>query len=344
MTTTLREAVLTCLGDFPPVVPTNWRREGSEQRGDILYTRVTYAVAPAERVWGWLLEPGAALSPGKGAGQTTGEVPSPLPPSSLPGILALHQHAGEYYLGKAEPAGLGGNPNYHYGLELARRGYVVFCPDHLAFEDRRPPEYERVAQPGSLQDRGYEDWLGKSYLVRGSTLQAKYLSDLARALDVLAEQPGVDAKAIGCIGHSLGGQEALWLAWYDERIKAAVSSCGVSLLSTIVRDRINHNMALWLPGLLKVADMDAVVAGIAPRAVLLIQGDQDPIFPLDGVHHIGRVAHLAYTDSGQPDRFALTTFPGGHGFPIEMRKAAYQWLDTWLKRPTRARRTPEPLW
>ena len=345
--TNLREAILACLGDFPPAVPTDWRREGVETRGDIVYTRVSYDLAADERVWGWLLEPVRDPSPDKGGATTPPSLPGKggggLGPQR-PAILALHQHAGEYYLGKAEPAGLGGNPAYHYGLELARRGYTVFCPDHLAFEDRRPPEYERVARPGALQDRGYEDWLGKAYLVRGSTLQAKYLSDLARALDVLAEQPGVDPAALGCIGHSLGGQEALWLAWYDERIRAAVSSCGVSLVSTIVRDRINHNMALWLPGLLKVADMDAVVAGIAPRAVMLIQGDQDPIFPLDGVHHIGRVAHLAYTDCGQPDRFALTTFPGGHGFPVEMRKAAYQWLDTWLKRPTRARRTPEPLW
>src|SRR3954452_17454682 len=35
----------------------------------------------------------------------------------VPGILCLHQTNGK--LGKAEPAGLGGNPNLHYALHLA---------------------------------------------------------------------------------------------------------------------------------------------------------------------------------------------------------------------------------
>lgn len=334
----VRDAILACLGDFPPVAPTNWAVEGREAAGGILYSRVAYDVAPGERVWAWLLQL-AAEQPSEGATPT-----SDANPVKRPAILALHQHAGQFYIGKAEPAGLGGDTNMHYGLELARRGYLVLCPDHLGFEDRRPAEYERVARPGALQDGAYELWLGKSLIARGSSLQAKYLADLARAIDVLVEQPEVDASAVGCIGHSLGGQEALWLAWYDPRIKVTVSSCGVSLLSTVIRDRINHNMAVWVPGLLKVGDMDSLVAGIAPRACLIIQGEHDPIFPLDGVHHIGRVAQHAYRDCGLPDRFALTTFPGGHAFPIEMRKAAYHWLDRWLKPPTRARRTPEPLW
>lgn len=325
MTTPIRDAIMACLGEFPPVVDPRWTAESSLDRDAIRYTRVAYDVAEGERITAWLLRPVDAQGP-------------------LPGILALHQHAGQFYIGKAEAAGLAGDANVQYGLELARRGYLVLCPDQPGFEDRRPPEYERIEKPNSLGDGAHEVWLGKSLLVRGSSLQAKYLSDMARALDVLAAQPDVIPTALGCIGHSLGGQEALWLAWYDHRIQVAVSSCGVSMISTIIRDRINHNMALWVPSLLTVADMDAVVAGIAPRACLLIQGDSDPIFPLDGVHHVGRVAHQMYADHGQVDHFALTLFPGGHSFPAEMRKAAYHWLDRWLKGRDRSRRVPEPLW
>lgn len=325
MTIPLRDTILACLGDFPAPVAPRWADEGGFERHGVRYSRVTYDVAAGERVAAWLLRP------------LDGDGPRP-------GVLALHQHAGQFYIGKAEAAGLAGDANVQYGLDLARRGYIVVCPDHVAFEERRPPEYERVERPGSLADGAHETWLGKALLTEGSSLQAKYLSDMSRALDVLAAQPDVRPDALGCIGHSLGGQEAIWLAWYDDRIRAAVSSCGVSMLSAIIRDRINHNMALWVPGLLKVADMDAIVAGIAPRAMLLIQGESDPIFPLDGVHHIGRVAAHVYTDHGQPDRFALTTFPGGHSFPVEMRKAAYNWLDQWLGRRPRNRRTPEPLW
>lgn len=319
----VRAAMLARLGAFPPPAPLDWQADGEERRDDIRYTRVAYTLAPGERVWAWLLRP------------TSGAA------TPLPGILAIHQHAGQFYLGKAEPAGLAGEPMYHYGLELARRGYAVLCPDLLGFEDRRPPEYERVANPGAAGDGGYERWLAVTLLAQGSSLQARYLSDLGRALDVLAAQPDVDPTRLGCIGHSLGGQETVWLAWYDARIRAAVASCGVGLISTIIRDRVGHNMALWVPGLLTVGDMDSVVAGVAPRPLLLIQADSDRLFPIDGVHHLGRVAQHAYADQGCPDHFGLTLFSGGHSFPIEMRKAAYNWLDRWLRGATRTKRAPE---
>ena len=44
----------------------------------------------------------------------------------VPAVLRLHQTTP---LGAAEPAGLGGNPNLHYALELAERGYVTLAPD-----------------------------------------------------------------------------------------------------------------------------------------------------------------------------------------------------------------------
>ena len=325
--TVARDAILDCLGQFPPPVAVNWAAEGREERNGVEYTRITYDLAPAppllpggdrERVAAWLLRP---LDAGRAATAQAGR---------LAGVLAVHPHAGQYHLGKSETAGLTGNPDWQYGLELARRGYVVLCPDLLGFEDRRPPEEMRAAHSGALEDRAYELWLGKVLAVQGSSLQARYVSDLSRALDVLAAQPGVDPDRLGCLGHSGGGQETLWLAWYDRRVKAAVSAGGVSLLSLIIANSINHMMAMWVPRLLTVCDLDAVVAGIAPRACLLTHGETDPIFPLDGVRRIAAVAEAAYRDQGVADRFALRTFPVGHLFPPDMRETAYEWLDRWL--------------
>lgn len=312
-----RDAILACLGQFPPTVPVNWAVERTEQRNGVEYTRITYDVAPDERVAAWLLRPP----------RTSQRETSRL----LPGVVAIHPHGGQYYLGKAETAGLTGNPDWRYGLELAQRGYVVLCPDLLGFEERRPLEYERMERPGSLQDRNYEWWLGHVLTVQGSSLQARYVSDLSRALDVLADQPDVNPDALGCLGFSGGGQETLWLTWYDERVKAAVSAGGLSLIEIIIRHRIHHMVALWVPGLLQVGDLDTVVAGIAPRAYLLIHGETDPLFPLEGVQHIAEVAQSAYRRLGVSDRFALTTFAGGHVFPSEIRQVAYAWFDRWFK-------------
>jgi len=308
----LRRAILACLGHFPSRASLAAEFEPAIDLGDCTRARVSYAVEPNERVTAWLLCPKA-----------------PRPLGGWPGILAIHQHAGQYYLGKSEPAGLSFNRMYHYGLELCRRGYVVLCPDLLCFEDRRPPEYVRV-EGGHLQDQGYEWFEFTKRILYGSCLQTKYLHDLVCALDLLAGLPDVNPERLGAIGHSLGGQEALWLTWYDTRVKAAVSSCGFSLIRAILRDGINHNLAMYVPGLLEVCDMDALVADIAPRAFLLTAGEEDPIFPIDGVREIAQKAQAAYVQAGVPDRFQAILFPAGHSFPDEIKAEAYAFLDRWL--------------
>jgi dienelactone hydrolase len=308
----LRQMILARLGRLPERVPLMAEFEPAVHMGDYTRTLVTYAVEHGERIGAWLLRP-------------TGAAPA----GGWPAILALHQHAGQYYLGKSEPAGLSANTMYHYGLDLCRHGYVVLCPDHLCFEDRRPPEYARM-ENSALDDQGYERYEFTRRLLVGTCLQTKYLHDLTCALDVLAALPDIRSDRLGAIGHSLGGQEALWLAWYDQRIKAAVSSCGFGLIRTILHNNINHNLALYVPGLLELCDMDALVAGIAPRSFLLTAGEEDSLFPIDGVRDLIDIATDAYARAGVPDRFRAIIFPAGHCLLPEVKAEAYVFLDRWL--------------
>ena len=116
----LRSGVITLLGPFPKRVPLRPTVGATIDDGAYGRARVTYMVEGGERVPAWLLTPHGAV-----------------PTGGWPALLAVHQHAGQYDLGKAEPAGLAGDPMYHYGQELCRRGYVVLCPDLLCFEERR---------------------------------------------------------------------------------------------------------------------------------------------------------------------------------------------------------------
>jgi len=284
---------------------------------------IDYAVGESERTPAYLLIPEPARPapdrPSEGA-----------PPTRCPGILAIHQHAGQFFLGKSEPAGLSANPMYHYGLELCRRGYIVLCPDLPGFEDRRPPEYRRAE--GTAPDGGdYERFLATRLLLEGSSLKARYTFELVRGLDLLQSLEIVDKDRLGVIGHSLGGQETFWLTWFEARVRAAVCSCGLGTLKTLLRDQINHNMAMYLPGLLRVADMDALVADLAPCPFMLTAGEEDRIFPIDGVRQIVAAAQAAYTRAGVPDQFRAILFPGGHGFPQAVRDEAFRFLDRWLK-------------
>ena len=311
-TTTLSQALLTRLGSFPERVALNPIVGSRIDEGEYSRTLITYEVEAVERVSAWLLIP-------RGAAPTNG----------WPAVLAIHQHDNQYDLGKAEPAGIAGNAMYAYGKELCQRGYVVLCPDLLCFEDRRPAREARQAT-NVMDDAGYERFEFTRRVLSGSCLQTKYLHDLTCAVDLLVSLPGVDQERLGVIGHSLGGLEALWLTWYDERITAAVSSCGFGLLRTLVRDGINHGFAMYVPGILEVCDLDTLVAALAPRAFLLTAGETDLLFPIDGVRAIVEQAQHHYTQEGVPERFQAILFPGGHGFPDDVKAAAYKFLDHWL--------------
>ena len=309
----LRQALLTRLGRFPERVPLAPTVGPTIDEGAFTRALVTYVVEAERQASAWLLIP-------------QGEAP----PNGWPAVLAIHQHANQYDLGKAEPAGLAGNAMYAYGQELCRRGYIVLCPDLLCFEDRRPA-YEIRQANRTLDDAKNERFEFTRYLLAGSCLQTKYLHDLTCAIDFLTTFPGVNRERLGVIGHSLGGLEALWLTWYDTRITAAVSSCGFGLLRTLVRDGINHGFAMYVPGILEVCDLDALVAALAPRPFLLTAGETDPIFPIDGVRSLVTKAQHRYTQEGVPERFQAILFPAGHSFPDEVKREAYRFLDRWLK-------------
>ena len=306
----IREKVLECLGKFPQKSELKSVVLCSKDKGTHTLQLVEYNVEENERIRAYLLLP-------KGL------------KSKNPAILASHQHADEFFLGKSEPAGLSKNAMYHYGLDLCLEGYVVLCPDHLGFEERRPPEYERLENP-QLESENYERFLFCSYVLHGSTLQAKYLSDLCAGVDFLESLSYVDVGKIGAIGHSLGGQETLWLSWLEPRIKAAVSSCGFSQIRTILRDGINHNFALYAFGLLNIGDMSDVVCDMAPKPFLMSNGTQDDLFPIDGVREIAEAAREKYARLGKTENFKSVLFEAGHSLPPAVKAEAFAFLDKFL--------------
>lgn len=261
--------------------------------------KVSYMVEPGQRVSAYLILP---------AGE-----------GRHPAVLCIHQHNREYHLGKSEPAGLSGNPEQFYALELAKRGYVTLAPDTLCFEERQHP---------TLRGADSERFEATRRLTGGSCLQAKMLWDLQRALDYLLTRREVDRRRIGCLGHSLGGQETLFLSAVDRRIAVGVSSCGFSSYRAIFDAAILHNFAAYVPGLLRYGDLDRVLGLVAPRPFLVLAGSSDPLFPLEGVQASVRGARKAYGRG--KDRLRLDIFPAGHSFPQPMREAAYAWFDRWL--------------
>jgi dienelactone hydrolase len=250
-------------------------------------------------------------------------------------VVCIHQHKGEFHIGKSELVGLAGDPNMAFAVECSRRGYIAIVPDLEGFEERQATgeELERwkCTTPYMIGESAYEKFLAMRHLLDGSSLQARYVWDLSRAVDYLCTRSDVDSERIGAIGHSLGGQEVCWLMLFDRRVKVGACSCGIGTFATIFRDGINHNFAAYVPGMLQVGDMDQLIATLAPTPLFISAGSRDWFYPIDGLRQIAQVANDAYGRAGNASAYCFCEFPQGHIFPAEIRERAYRWLDRWLQ-------------
>jgi dienelactone hydrolase len=228
-----------------------------------------------------------------------------------PGAVVLHSTV-DWTI--RQPAGLEGPEALHIGLHLARRGSVVLCPRNFLWQYRRGNKAETAVE--WLHQR-HPNWTG----------MAKMLMDASRAVDVLSAQPDVNPRRIGAIGHSLGAKEALYLAAFDERVRATVSSEGGLGLSFSNWDAPWYlGEAIGRPGF--SLDHGQVLAMCAPRAFLLIGGqsaDGDQSWPyVASVLPVWRIA-------GAPDAVGLFNHRQGHTFPAVAQTHAYEWLDWFLR-------------
>lgn len=252
--------------------------------------------------------------------------------SPRPALLALHPHGRQFETGKSLVAGLVGDGSRAYGLAAARAGFAVLCPDMPGFEDRRPPLRARKSNY-ALQGEAYERMLAMEALVQGSTLQARILADLQACLGALALDPRADASRIAAAGQSFGGQEALFLMLLDDRIRAAIVSCGFSLVRLLIERSISHNLALYLPAMLPGLDFDTILPALAPRPLTIIAGLRDAIFPVEGVQKAVDEAGRAYEEAGAGSALRVRYFDGPHDLPPEELAAALDWLGETLAGP-----------
>lgn len=233
-----------------------------------------------------------------------------------PAVLCLHQTTG---IGKGEPAGIGGKRNLRYALHLARRGYVTLAPDYPSFGDYR------YAFP---KEDGYTS----------GTMKAIY--DNIRAVDLLAELPEVDAKRIGCIGHSLGGHNTMFTAAFEPRIKVMVSNCGFTRFHKYYGGKLkgwtsNRYMPLINseygndPNRVPF-DFPEIIATFAPRPFLASSPVRDSNFEVSGVKDSIALALPIYRLFGKADNLKANYPDCAHDFPPEVRNVAYEFLDRHL--------------
>jgi hypothetical protein len=252
---------------------------------------VSYEGEPGITVYGYLIKPRRINKP-------------------LPGIVALHSTSDNEML---YIAGVEKGRIVDFGYQLAKRGFVVFCPQCFLWHNR--------------DDRSFEQQVERFHRRHPESKgMAKMLFDAQRAVDVLTSLEEVDSNRIGATGHSLGGKETLYLAAFDDRIKAVVSNEG-----GIGIPFSNWNAPWYLGEEIKGFGHHhhEVLALAAPKPFLLIGGDSadgrqsvayiDAVMPVYGLYGPKKKGDLALYNHGK-----------GHGVTLEAETKTYEWLISFL--------------
>jgi dipeptidyl aminopeptidase/acylaminoacyl peptidase len=163
--------------------------------------------------------------------------------------------------------------------------------------------------------------------------------DLGAAIDYLVGSPEVDSNRLALLGFSAGAAVSVYVAARDKRI-AAVATCACpaefSLFTEIadpqqlvdhfrnigaIRDQdFPDSNAAWLNGFRLINPIESVDK-IAPRPLLLVQGNDDEVVNV-------AEAHRLYQKAGEPRQVVIIE---GAGHRLRQDENAMAAVTGWLK-------------
>jgi dienelactone hydrolase len=258
-----------------------------------------------------------------------------------PVVIALH--------------GTGGSKTNLFGLcrKLATNGFIGVTIDARYHGERRGPGKSTEAYQAAIA-KAWRD-------TQEHPLYYDTVWDVMRLVDYLQTRKDVDAKRIGLIGISKGGIESYLVAAADPRIAVAVPCLGVqSFLWALEHNTwparvgtipiafeaaamsagvTNPDVAFVkrfydrvVPGIYAKFDGPAMLPLIAPRPLLVINGDSDNLTPLPGLKECTDAAQQAYVVARAEDRFAVRIQENtGHQVTADSEQAAIEWFVRWLR-------------
>src|SRR5690606_18250881 len=200
--------------------------------------------------------------------------------------------------------------------ELAQEGYIVYVMENVAMGPDDSPDAHRA--------------LDSVLSLTGNTWYSLLFSHQLFLLDVVFDDPEVDAGSVGVTGVSTGGLLALTAAELDPRDRpASVHGIFSSLADSFGRDHAVHCRCGSIDGLLPDFDLPKLGALVAPRRLHFNNNQSDSFPPADAKTAMRQVSAVYERLGAPPPTF--TSPPGKHSFAA--REAAEFLADALQRDP-----------
>jgi len=261
-------------------------------------------------------------------------------PGPFPAVLLLHDHGGEFRIGKekvvdpleapAERTKLARTwvDKYYGGRflgdELAKRGYACLAVDALNWSDRGGAGFEG------------QQALASNLFHFGTSLAGLLAHEDQRAAEFLATRPEVDPKRVAAMGLSMGAFRTWQIAATSPHISAGVAVCWMATTKGLMSPGNNQTKGasafnMLHPGLQRELDYPDVASLACPKPMLFYGGSRDKLFPLSSVAEAFDKLQAVWKSQKVDNRLTTKLWDAPHEFNRDMQDEAFAWLDLQLK-------------
>lgn len=164
----------------------------------------------------------------------------------------------------------------------------------------------------------------------GLALAGLQVYENMRAVDYLQSRPEVDPDHIGVTGASGGGNQSMYVGAIDERLKCVVPVCSVGTYQAYLGAACC--MCEVTPSALSYAEESAVLALVAPRALMVVSATKDAFqFSVGEARKSLDAAGRVFALYDKKDHLRHAVFESRHDYNQAMREAMYGWMTRHLK-------------
>lgn len=207
------------------------------------------------------------------------------------------------------------NPAYQLmARHICRQGAVVLVPDNIG--------------QGERSVMGHHDSVGP-FAQRGS-LQGLIVMETIAWVHWAKANSIVDSTRIAAIGNSGGGTLTLFLAALCPELTAISSSGYPSSFEFIARKEKIHCACNLLPGIIGQLEMWHLLGCFAPKPMLIFQGLNDQLFPVDIFFSTARKVQRVYDEFQATDNFHYRQVNGEHSWNRQSREEVGEFLAKYL--------------
>jgi len=211
-------------------------------------------------------------------------------------------------------------------IGFVKQGFAVFAFDPPGQGERLEyldPETGRSRPgPGVAE----HNMAGLQTLLTGQTLARYFVWDGIRAFDYLLTRPEIDPKRIAVAGNSGGGTQAAYLAVFEPRLAAVVSSCYMTRWRELWSGPGPQDAEQVFPGFVeKGLDFGDFALAYAPRPFLMTTAIRD-YFPIAGARMTYKQNQRLFDLLGQSEKAGYFEFDDTHGWSQPRREAASRFL------------------